>query len=442
MSKLLAGAAMRCVTPELELLNAMTKADPSATRSNLFTGVESDIYVRVIVASDGDEKVVMIGADFERFPTSNKIAAMLNEKYGIDPLACIFSVTHNHEAPFLYTKDGGDYDFQHADKPRNEPMEQYITWLQEQIVDAVGEAVKNLTPAKMSVAKGESFINANRDLPTPIGTIQANNFHFPCDHELLVIKFSDENDETIGMFVNFACHSNEMVWNVYDGTGVKLSSDLGGGISRFVEKYHKNKFPVIWAQGAAGDINPIVRSSWRIVEVNDDGELTMHQETFDYRTNLLQMKSLIATQGLEILELEKDMTTVADEFSFKGAETKRTVPGWKTAHELGLSPDTADIPKVPTDRDVIFNLRLANLCGVAFASMNFEAYTRLGMIVKDMMPVNTTAICTCSFGRLGYFADEQQYEYHGFGASGSNSTGAAAEAAVRSGFEELIGRVF
>lgn len=325
------------------------------------------------------------------------------------------------------------------------PIEEYTRFIHDMMAEAVEEAISKLQPSRMGVNKGLSFINACRDLPTPLGGIQANNFHGPSDHELTVLTFETaDGKDIIGMFINHATHSNAMVWNLYDGTYAKIGADVGGGVNRFVEKAYKNKFPAVWAMGCAGDQNPIVRSSWRIVDVDDNGEFSMEQVNFHYRDNLLQMKSLVATQGMEVLELVKSMQHYTNEYSFKGAETCREIHGRMSYRELGIQPKCGERPEpVPYHRNVNLRFRLADICGVAFAAINGEIYTNLGLMIKQMVPVETTVITTCAYGGMDYIPDAKQEWINGFGTINTNAwSGELTEAAFRDGFNELIAKVW
>lgn len=448
MAKLLAGAAMRKITPSLEMLKRMKEEDPKSA----FDGIHEDIYVRAIVLSDGKQRVLLGGSDLGRFPAQNMLADRLNRDYGIDRMGCILSCTHNHEEVFCGLNVGDDLCG--MVKKCTPSTEEYTLWVLDMMVEAVAEAIEKWQPAKMGVGKCESYINACRDLPTPIGGIQLNNFHGPSDHELVLLKFIDLKGETIGMFANHATHSNAMVWNVYDKSYPKIQGDVGGGISLFVERANKNKFPVAWAVGAIGDQNPIVRSTWRSVEVDDEGNFRTVQTVFDYKTNLAQMQALIATQGLEILELADKITDYTDEFNFKSDVTYREIPSRKSYISLGLYPDVyspvnrqllpGERPEpVPGDKPVKFRFQLTDICGVAFACFNNEPYSALGMMVKQLIPVKTTVVIDFCFGHVGYIPDEKGEWINGFGTGMSPArSGAESQAAFLSGFKELVTKIY
>lgn len=445
MAQLLAGAAMRKITPSMEQLEAINATQQKIFGNNQsFHGIHEDIYVRAIVLSDGKQRILLGGSDLGNFPAQQKMSERLYKESGIEPIGCILSCTHNHEALMGGMLEGDDDTMMDFFKP-TPAIDAYANFVHDMMAEAVAEAVSKLQPARMGVVKGMSYINACRDLPTPLGGIQANNFHGPSDHELTVLKFETaDGSETIGMFINHATHSNAMVWNLYNSTYPNIGADIGGGVSRFVEKANKNKFPVAWAMGCAGDQNPIVRSSWRIVDINDNGELSMEQVTFDYKDNLLQMKSLIATQGMEVLDLINQMKDYTYDYYFKGAETYRETPARTSYRELKIQPKCGERPEpVPYHRNISFRFRLANVCGIAFVGLNGEIYTNLGLMIKAMLPCETTVITTCAYGMMGYIPDAKQEWINGFGTINTNArSGAETEAAFKDGFTELRSKVF
>ena len=460
MGTLLAGAAMRKITPSMETLEkiASEMTETEKKMMGCFDGIHADQYVRVIVLSDGDKRVLLASSDLVKFPGQYKLNRRLAEEYGIDPNGCLLACTHNHEGLFADLPEGeADPGFR-PNRGASPTMIEYVGFVHDMVAEAVGEAIEKLCPARIGVNKGESFINANRDLPTPCGGIQLNNFHGPSDHELIVVKVESLEGETIAMLVNHATHSNAMVWNVYDGTYPKIGADVGGGISRFVEKAHKNQFPVLWVIGAAGDQNPIVRSTWRNITVDDEGNFDWTQTVFDYKDNLFQMEALCATQGLEVLELEKGIDKWNEEFSFAGAETSRDAATRQSYTSLGLyfernygkgMPVKQILPgerpePVPHEKPVITHrFHLMNVCGIGIAGSNCEPYTRLGMIVKEMVPADTVIFSELCYGGIGYIPDTVGEQYNGFGTCMSNARSSEeTEACYRDGFRELIEKVY
>ena len=450
MGRLLAGAAKRDITPMgemLEKLNAVAR-DP-------FAGIGEHIYFRAIAVSDGEETAILAGYDLIIAPFCDAMTKALQEKYGIKPENCVFAGTHNHDAVELQLREGNDWHAMMNGRTPSDALAEYSEWVFGQVLDAVDEAIKAMKPAKVGYKIGESYINACRDLPTPFSPVQSNNFHGPSDHSLTVVRFDDLEGNTIALFTNHATHSNMLVTNGLDPYK-KLDSDVGGRISTFVERANCNKFPVIWAIGAAGDQNPIVRQVWRIVSVDDNGVYSVVQKPFPREVAETQLDGLCFTQGLEIIELCKAVDNFTEEVSFKGADRIYKVPERKSYSELKLFTDRngtdcnqnfkpGERPEpVPTGNELQMRFRLFRLNDeIAFASFNGEAYSNLGLLAKEIIPAKATVFCEVSFGMCGYVPDEETEKYNGFGTCMSHVwSGKVANETFTKAFTALTADVY
>lgn len=441
MSKMFAGAAKRCITPSEDLRKLFAEQNGS---QNDFDGVYDDIYVRVIAVSDGEKKILLVAADIGVFSGQKMLSERLEKEFGIEPYGCIIGVSHNHEAPMTALKDGDDFSVMGAVFPVTDAQDIYSKFIHDMTVEAAGEALSNMVPARMGVNKGMSYINCNRDLATVAGPIQANDWHGPADHELLVIQFEDMNGEIIGMFVNHATHSNMACWNLYNGNFKKIQGDIGGGVSRFVEKANKNKFPVLWVMGAGGDQSPFIRSKLRSVDVDDDGNFTTFEKYFEPETVIKQLQYMTCTQGMEVLELSKTMEEYTGEFSFAAADTWRGTEARMPYRDLKIAPDCGERPAPQPWRFPVVPhyLRLAVLNGVAYAMMNGEIYSNLGTQIKELLPVKHTAIVSMAYGMLSYIPDAEREWINGFGTVNTvAANGTDTERAYREGYTELMEKV-
>lgn len=435
MSNLKAGSAMRKITPSLDALLKMGGDGPFR-----HTGIAEDIFVRVVVLSDGKQKLAVIAADLVRFPAQQVLCDRLSKEFNIEPLGCIFACTHNHGAlNGTHPEDDFDMMLSMNMMPMHKSQELYdfTLFIHDMVCEAVSEAVTKLEPARLGYNKGLSFINACRDLPTPVGGVQTNNFHAKGDHELIVIKVESLKGETIGIMVNNCTHSNYLMCK-------DLHSDLGGAISRFVERNYKNEFPVLYAIGCAGEMNPITRNTLRLVEVDDGGNYSYKNHTLDIETSRLQLKSLASIQGMEIVKLANETTDFTDKYSFSGAETYRDIPSRISYAKLKINPLCGERPDpVPMDKPVTLRFRLAQICGVAFAGVNCEAYSLLGLMVKAMLPVKKSFFVEMAYGHAGYIPDAETESINGYGTMQSFArSGADSEAAFKDAFSELIKKVF
>ena len=449
-----AGAAWCDITPDEEMLAYLNSQERTK-----YDGVHEHMRFRCIAVNDGKNTAILSGYDMVLAPFCDRMTEALQEKYGIRPELCVFASTHNHEGYELKLREGNDY---HVYK-RGEPTDAlctYSEWVFDRVFDCIGRAIDSMVPARVGYKKGSSYVNACRDFETPIGPMQANNFHGPSDHELLVIRFDDLDGNTIGMFVNHATHSNAMVWNVTDGSYAMINNDFGGGVSRFVEKANKEQFPVVWAIGAAGDQNPIVRSVWRIPEYDEEGNMKINQHVFNYKDNLLQLQGITSTQGMEVLELSAAIDNFTDKADFDGAEEVIPVPAKVSYRELGLYTDLpgrdsydnvvnkiqcGDRPEpVPKGEDLQMRFRIFRFSrDISFAQVNCEAYTNLGIMAKSIIPTPATAFCTLTFGHCGYIPDAEGQYYNGYGTSASYAwSGEIVNETFRKAYTDLTYKLF
>ena len=415
MAQMLAGAGQRCITPSEEWMKK--NIEENGPREG-FDGVYEDIYVGAIAVSDGEKKIIIMSADIGVFPGMNKLARRMTEELGVDPMGLIIGETHNHEAPNAQFLEGGDYDVMGGRMPVTPSRNEYAEFIHEQAMAAAKEALDNMVPARMGVNKGMSYINCCRELPTPVGGIQANDWHAPNDHELLVIQFERlDNHEIIGIFINHANHSNMACWNLYNGDFKKIQGDVGGGVSRFVERAYKKQFPVLWCIGGGGDQNPFVRSILRSVDYDEDGNFRLITSYFTPETVIKQLQYMTCIQGMEVLELSKNMTEYTEEFSFVCADMSVDAKARMPYRDLKLNPLCGERPEPQPWRQETFThyLRLAVLNGVAFAMMSAEIYADTALDIKQVIPAEHTAILSMSYGMLSYIPSHSREWVNGFG---------------------------
>lgn len=435
MGNLLAGAAKIDITPTPEILEKSKNESPRHT----FEGIYKHTYARIIAVSDGQQKVLLITADLGMIPGQRKIQKRLQETYQIDPLAIVFGATHNHQTIMCHEKGEGPADM----APLPPSGEMYIQYIADRIVEGCGIALQSMVPARMGVGSGSSYLNVCRDCPSPIGAIQAANFHGPSDKELLVVRFDAvETGKPLALLVNFAMHGNVMFGNLLDRSFPYISGDLPGAIAERAEE--RLDCIVGWAIGAAGDQNPIYTSF--VVDYAKDGvgEYTSQMHTLKAEDNLTMLNRMANIQAEEITAISDSISDYTDIFSWSGAETSRTVPARKSYRSLGYEGASKELPPFVEDPDhpVTLIFRLVTLCGCAFAGVNGEIYSNLGKLIKSLLPYPHTFVSEMQFGHVGYIPDAETEKIGGFGTCATYCrSGAETEAAIRDGFSELINHI-
>jgi hypothetical protein len=265
-STLRAGIAKTDITPSERLF--MGGYD-SSCRSEPSDGTDSKIYVRALVFDDNNSKVAFIEVDIVSFPNTAypEIRNMVSAETGIPFDNIMLGCVHNHAAP--------------NPGPANKDS-QWSKQLNGNIVLTVKNAIKDLEPVKIGGGKGISTIAMNRrkkmeDITSYISFDENNSSQSygkyktdnpvmiremegvcrlganpagPIDNEVGILRIDRLSGEPKAVFVNYACHGTSL-----GGRNNKISGEWNGHMLEYIE-HNIPGVTGIFAQGAAGDINP------------------------------------------------------------------------------------------------------------------------------------------------------------------------------------------
>ena len=201
----------------------------------LSKGVQNPLYAKAVVIDVGDQKLALVGLDLGRSlgePQYSQIKQAIKKDSGVTALMMVGS--HTHSGPVLELKDEpgkGKGKFDYAVK--------YVGELEQNLIDVINEAAKNVQDARIGWGSMNVDMNRNR---------QAKKEPKPRDTELAVVRFDDLNGKPIAILTNFAAHPTML--NPMD---CLFSSEWPGQMQDNVEKdLHTN---CMFMQGAAGDMS-------------------------------------------------------------------------------------------------------------------------------------------------------------------------------------------
>ena len=230
-----AGSATAASAPEPSLRAGAARIDytPAGDRvPRNFTGVLDPIYVRALVVDNGQTRAGFVSVDAGAIPTDlfNKVSARAARELGIPATQLLIGATHTHSVPFQLAGD-----------------------VEEKILQGLRDSVAALQPAQVAWGTGQSFINVNRDRVDPATNRwwEGPNYQGTSDKTVAVVRFQTPAGEPIAVFYNYAVHA------VLTGTLDKISGDIPGATSRYVEESLGGKAVALWSSGAAGDQNPL-----------------------------------------------------------------------------------------------------------------------------------------------------------------------------------------
>jgi hypothetical protein len=174
-------------------------------------GVRDDLMSVAVVLDDGETRFAIVTADtvglMREFVLD--LRGQLPSSWDLDYV--MVHATHNHEGPDTQGLWGPGYFTSGVDPD-------YMVWLREQMLAAIGEAVAALEPARLEMAR-----IPNR----PITTVVDTRKPIVVDDDIRALLFRRGDGSVIGSIVNFGIHV-ELAWD----ENLELTADVAGYLRR------------------------------------------------------------------------------------------------------------------------------------------------------------------------------------------------------------------
>jgi hypothetical protein len=220
-----AGAAEVVITPPIG-----TRLEGYGARVGGSVSVHDDLHARAVAFDDGTTAGAIVACDLVGIDRrlTQRVRDLVHTATGMPGAHVMISATHTHAGP------GGlraDLDPGLTDV------------LTRQIAGAVAAAHAELRPSTLKTHAGRiDTVSQNRRDPSG-----------PIDDELQVLVFDspDRRAPPIASIVNFACHAT-----VLYHTNMLISADYPGATVETVKRLAGDA-PVLFLNGACGDVNPI-----------------------------------------------------------------------------------------------------------------------------------------------------------------------------------------
>ncbi|MEA2526533.1 MAG: hypothetical protein QOF73_3760 [Thermomicrobiales bacterium] len=235
-----AGVGRAIITPPL----SMPHASWGAQTHVLPDGVETDLWLTVLVVGDGTTTAAIVDLDLMLISRaeSDAIRNAVAEVLAVPPQAVRVAVTHSHAGP-----PASSYDWI---KEGAEALQGYYRLLPAYAAGAARSALRDLRPARVAVGNGESHVAVNRREHGPAGrTITGVNPDGPIDPDVFVLRIDALTGDPIATIVGYTMHPTTL------GPSNRIvSPDWPGHLKRTVESL--TGATCIFAQGATGDVGP------------------------------------------------------------------------------------------------------------------------------------------------------------------------------------------
>ena len=197
-------------------------------------GVHDDLFSRALVLEGADgTRLAVISSDLLTLSEeiAEETASLITRRTGIRKENVLLTCTHTHSGPAVGVEEAC-----------GEPDPEYLRGLPHAISNSVVQACDNTQEAKLGCGMGRgtalSYNRAQRDGPV--------------DSELGVVRIDGPLGHLNALLFSFSCHSVAIQRSASAHT--LISRDWPGYCLDAIE--HRLKTPLIFLQGACGDIDP------------------------------------------------------------------------------------------------------------------------------------------------------------------------------------------
>jgi neutral ceramidase len=250
-----AGFAKIVITPEQNVWMS-----GYANRAKPAEGKIHDLYARALAIQDSrGARVVLVTTDLLGLPRalSSEISEYANKSYGLRRDQMLFNSSHTHTGPVVKNSLAGAYDL---DATQSALIDDYTHRLKNDLLKVIGEALKDLSPAKLSFGRSTAPFAMNRRQFNPNGVVIGVNPEGAVDREVPALRVESTDGKLRGVVFGYACHNTTLTGEFYEFCG-----DYAGFAQAAVERAHPGA-TAMFVAGCGADINPYPRSKRELAE--------------------------------------------------------------------------------------------------------------------------------------------------------------------------------
>ena len=250
-----AGFAKIVITPEQNVWMA-----GYANRAKPAEGKIHDLYAKALAIEDSrGARVVLVTTDLLGLPRAltSEISEYANKSYGLRRDQMLFNSSHTHTGPVVKSSLAGAYDL---DATQSALIDDYTHRLKNNLLKVIGEAIKDLSPAKLSFGRSTAPFAMNRRQFNPNGVVIGVNREGVVDREVPALRVESPDGKLRGVVFGYACHNTTLTGEFYEFCG-----DYAGFAQEAVERAHPDA-TAMFVAGCGADINPYPRSERELAE--------------------------------------------------------------------------------------------------------------------------------------------------------------------------------
>ncbi len=242
-----AGLARADITPDEPIWMA-----GYADRTRPSEGVRQRLHAKALALEDeSGAKAVLVTLDLIGLPrnAAEPIARMAEQRHGLARERLMLNASHTHSGPMAGYHRRPNYEI--PDQTRL-VVHRYTDRLVEQVVNLIGEALRDLAPARLEMEMGLAGFAVNRR------RVQQRHLPGPVDHDVLVVSVRGADGKQRGVLFGYACHAT--VLNDY-----QISGDWPGYAQEEIERAHSGVM-ALFVAGCGADQNPLPRRTVELAQ--------------------------------------------------------------------------------------------------------------------------------------------------------------------------------
>lgn len=241
-----AGVAQTKITPE-----GSYWMGGYASRKKPSEGTDLDLRAKALALEDAHGKRMVI-VTFDLLVITPQMSSAIfkgaRQRHGLEPAQILLNCSHTHCGPELrlYRET-----LHNIPKPLVVKLADYVDWLNDRVVDMIGEALENLEPARLNASESTATFAINRRANRGAELTKRHaegTLLGPVDHQVPVLRVENKQGRSLAILFGYACHNTIMSF-------FKTSGDYAGYAQKFIEEDHSGAV-AMFVMGAGGDQNP------------------------------------------------------------------------------------------------------------------------------------------------------------------------------------------
>jgi neutral ceramidase len=221
-----AGVARKLITPSGPIWMS-----GYAARTRPSESVLHDLWTKALALEDAQgNRAALVAIDVIGLPReiSDRVAARVKQKHGLDRRQLLLNSSHTHCGPAVWPGLRVLFDVGPDDRRR---LVEYGDRLTDALVEVVGAALADLRPATLAVGHGSAAFGANRRQPSDKGFEFGVNPKGPVDHDVPVLRIAAPDGAPRAVLFGYACHNTTL-----KGDCCQINGDYAGFAALELEK--------------------------------------------------------------------------------------------------------------------------------------------------------------------------------------------------------------